>query len=95
MYSADMTWLDWSLMAENDRARIQSALNTGLVQSEKWAAFAYGKSDADIATALGKNADDIANLRLCFGAFKSISDIVNGIAAQPEPFNFTGYFSPF
>jgi hypothetical protein len=95
MYSKDMTWAQWSQMAENQRWAIVIAVDSAKHWYEKWYAFTYGKTDAQVATALGKTEEDVAALRVAFGAFKSVHDLIHGAATQATAYDFAGTWSPF
>lgn len=95
MYSNDMTWAQWAQAAENQRWAIQIAVDSAKNWNDKWYAFTYGKTDAQVAAALGKTEADAAALRVAFGSFKTVYDILHGAAAQASPYEFTGSWAPF
>ena len=73
-YVNEMTWDRWAGMAASLAQHMINSLNNGLEQYLNWQTFRAGRTNAEIATALGKTEADIAALDAVYGAVKELYD---------------------
>ena len=59
-------------------------LNEALEKYMDWQTFRAGRTNAQIAVALGRDEADIAALDSCFSAFKEMYDFANNVASPSQ-----------
>jgi hypothetical protein len=74
------TWGSLTGKAEQHARSTIRILNENLEAYNDWQTFRGGRSNADIATALGVTETDVANMDACFSAFKAIYDHANNVS---------------
>jgi len=93
-YNDDLTWTDLSKIAGQQAADLISTLTDGLNNYNEWQSFRAGRSNTDIATALGKTDTQIAEMDACFSAIKELYDAANNVlVAQSDRFYSMRKFS--
>jgi hypothetical protein len=80
-YSGTMT-LEWLSIIETKSQSIVSVVNEGFNVYKKWYDFSYGKSMADIGTALGITTQEATDLNAAFNALKEFNDAMNNVAVS-------------
>ena len=94
MYNGDLTWNDLARLAANQALNLDTALIIGNEQYNEWLSFQAGRTNLEIATALGKTEAQVADLAACFAAFKALYDKANNqIVAQSDYFYSMRKFS--
>jgi hypothetical protein len=83
-YDPDTTWSTWARDAEMNAREVIRDLNKALEAYTDWQTFRASRTDAEIATALGKTESEIADLDSCFAAFKEIYDFANNVASPTQ-----------
>lgn len=81
-YNDDLTWADLSKIAGQQAADLISTLTSGLVNYNEWQSFRAGRTNADIATALGKTTTQIAEMDACFATFLELYNAANNVATS-------------
>ena len=93
-YNDDFTWSDLSKIAGQQAADMTTQLTSGLVSYNEWQSFRAGRTNAAIATVLGKTETNIAEMDACFGAIKELYDAANNVAiSQSDRFYSMRKFS--
>lgn len=95
MYSNDMSWTDWSYLITQKGDDLWVILDRGLEAYYKWYDYSYGKTNAEIATALGKTEADIAKIQAAFGVLKKMYDLLHGLDTQATAYDHSGSLRPF
>lgn len=80
MYTNEMTWDQWASVLTNKGKSGITLIDEMLIPYKKWYSFSYGKTDAQIAVALGKTEADIVKLKYGFSALKDFYDAMNNVA---------------
>lgn len=76
-YNGDLTWGDLAYKAGQYAQNMISTLNESFNQYNEWQSFRAGRTNAQIATALGKTETEIAEMDACFAAMKELYDYAN------------------
>lgn len=82
VYETD--WRIESQGAANQATVVIRTLNEALERYMEWQTFRAARSDADIATELGRTESEVAELDACFSAFKEIYDFANNVASPTQ-----------
>ena len=83
-YDPDTGWSNWARQAEMNASNAIRFLREWEEVYNDWQTFRASRSDADIATALGKTEAEIADLDACFAAFKEIYDFADNDASPTQ-----------
>ncbi len=97
MYTKDMTWAQWTQLAEYRSNSLKQVIDEGYKMYEKFYALTYGLSDETILALPvfgGKVQADLDNLRSCCNQKKQLYDAYYGVAAL-SAFNYHSYDIPF
>lgn len=78
-YNGDLTWSDLSYKAGQYAANLIAVLNSGLNEYNEWQSFRAARSNADIATTLGKTEGQVAEIDACYAALKELYDAANNV----------------
>lgn len=81
-YNDDLTWTDLSRIAGQQAADLISQLLSGMNNYNEWQSFRAGRTNADIATALGKTETQIAEMDACFAVFIELYNAANNVATS-------------
>lgn len=81
-YNDDLTWTDLSKIAGQQAADLISTLLSGMNNYNEWLSFSAGRTNAEIATALGKTETQVAELAACFSAFIELYNAANNVATS-------------
>jgi hypothetical protein len=81
-YNDDLTWVDLSKIAGQQAADLISVLLSANNSYSEWLSFSAGRTNADIAIALGKTEKQVAELAACFAAFLELYNAANGAATS-------------
>lgn len=95
MYSGDMTWAYWVQSLENQHNLLLQALHQCEDSANKWYDYAYGKTDADIATALSKAVGDITAMQTAANAMLELVNVMRGEATVPTAKDYLGLLRKF
>jgi hypothetical protein len=76
-YNADLTWIDLSKSLGRHANLLYSSMVEGNKQYDEWQSFRAGRTNADIATALGRTETEIAEMDAAYAAMKAIYDYAN------------------
>ncbi len=79
-YNDDLTWTDLSKIAGQQAFDIISTLTSGMNNYNEWQSFKAGRTNAAIATALGKTEAQVAEMDACFSAFVELYNAANNVA---------------
>lgn len=79
-YNADLTWADLVTSLQNTGRNFSTSVREALNQYNEWQSFRAGRTDAAIATALGRTAAEIADMDAAFAAFKVTHDFLDNVA---------------
>ncbi len=79
-YNGDLTWIELSKVAGQQASDIISVLTSGLTNYNEWQSFRAGRTNAEIATSLGKTEVQIAELDACFATFLEMYNAANNVA---------------
>lgn len=79
-YSREMTWYDWQYMAATLAQNTINQINDHHAHAQKFAAYIYGKTDAQVATDLGVIEAKVADLRNCMAVFTDLYNCLNNVA---------------
>lgn len=83
-YDPDSTWRDWALQAQIGAHEVLRQLNAGLDNYNEWQTFRAARTNAQIATDLGKTEAEIADLDSCYAAYKEIYDFADNVASPTQ-----------
>ena len=83
-YDPDMTWSNWVQVAQIGAHELLRQINAGVNTYDEWQTFRAARSNADIATALGKTEGEVADMDSCFAAFKEIYDFADNVASPTQ-----------
>lgn len=87
-YNADKTWADLSGQAGSIGRQVISIIDGGLNAYDEWQSFRAGRTNAQIATALGRLEAEVADMDSCFAAFKTAHDAMNNTAITTGDYYF-------
>ncbi len=76
-YNGDLTWGDLAYKAGQQAQNMIASLTAGLNEYNEWQSYRAGRTNAEIATALGKTESQVAEIDACFGALKEMYDYAN------------------
>lgn len=76
-YNGDLTWGDLAYKAGQQAQNMIASLTAGLNEYNEWQSYRAGRTNAEIATALGKTESQVAEIDSCFGALKEMHDYAN------------------
>jgi lipid-binding SYLF domain-containing protein len=76
-YNDDLTWEDLSKIAGQQASDLISVLLSAMNNYNEWQSFRAGRTNATIATALGKTETQIAEIDACFVAFIELYNTAN------------------
>ena len=95
MYSGDMSWQDWTFAAQARAQALKNDIEQAKVLYEKWYAFSYGKTDAQVAALaqIQKAEADVTALKNAIGVFLDFYNVLHNGAALPQ-FDREGYLTP-
>lgn len=79
-YNADKTWIEISGEAGTMARSLIQIVDLGLNHYDEWQSFRAGRTNAEIATALGRTETEIAELDSCFAAFLTAHNALNNVA---------------
>lgn len=83
-YDPDTGWSHWARLAEIYASDLIRFLTLSEEAYNEWQTFRAARSDADIATALGKTEAEIADLDSCFAAFHEIYEFSDNVASPTQ-----------
>ncbi len=81
-YNDDLTWTDLSKIAGQQAADLISTLLSAMNNYNEWQSFRAGRTNAEIATVLGKTETQVAELDACFAAFLDLYNAANNVATS-------------
>lgn len=74
-YNDDTAWTDWVRLAEqNGKALMQQIRDSKARGYDEWQSFRAGRTNAQIATALGRAESEIAEMDSAFSAFLHVEN---------------------
>lgn len=69
-YNDDTVWDDWVLVAEGQGRQVMEAIRNGKSRGyDEWQSFRSGRSNVQIATDLGRQESEIAEMDAAFSSF--------------------------
>lgn len=77
VYNNDITWVDASRDAQNASRNLITAMREGERQYNEWQNFRASRTNAQIATALGRTETEVADMDSCFAALLAIKNYAN------------------
>jgi hypothetical protein len=83
-YDPDTGWSVWSRQAEMGAREVIDKLTRHIEVYNEWQTFREGRSDSDIASAMGRTETEVADLDSCFAAFKEIYDFADNVASPTQ-----------
>jgi len=83
-YNEDTNWTTWASRGSNVANQLIGALMHVYEDYYNWQTFRAARSNAEIATALGKDEADIAALDAVFSAGKEMHDFANNVAGPTQ-----------
>jgi hypothetical protein len=83
-YDPDTGWSTWARLAESHASNAIRFLREWEEMYNDWQTFRASRTDAQIATDLGKDEAEIADLDSCFAAFSEIMDFANNVASPTQ-----------
>ena len=93
-YDLELTWENIVGILSGSAGNIERNLYDGLRLYWSWQTFRAGRTNLEIATALGKNELDIAKADSCFAAMKALYDYAdNQTPVQSDYFYSMRQFS--
>lgn len=81
-YSGTMTSADWLYMVQVKAQNIVNLITEGEAHYKKWYDFAYGKTMAQIATALGITEAEATDMNAAFQVLKELNDALTNAAVS-------------
>ncbi len=81
-YNDDLTWTDLSKIAGQQAADLISTLLSAMNNYNEWQSFRAGRTNAQIATVLGKTETQVSELDACFAAFLDLYNAANNVATS-------------
>lgn len=81
-YNDDLTWTDLSKIAGQQAADLISTLLSANNNYNEWQSYRAGRTNAQIATVLGKTETQVAEMDACFAAFLEIYNAANNVAVS-------------
>jgi hypothetical protein len=81
-YSSGKSAMEWELILTTKAQTLIGDINEAYDLYKKWYAFTYGKSDADIATALGITTQEVTDMQYAFGVFNDLNNAMNNAAVS-------------
>lgn len=81
IYRADITWADLVTIAERNGKAIITVIKVGLEADRDWTNFQDGRSDATIASALGRTTAEVTELNSAFTSMQEIHNFLTNVAA--------------
>jgi len=86
-YNNDLVWTDLSRLAGTNANNVMTVLTEGNRQYLEWQSFRAGRSNAVIATALGRTETEVAEMDACFAAMLAVFNYGNnGVPTQSDYF---------
>ena len=79
-YNNDKTWAELASDAGQMARQEIDTIDRGLHFYNEWISFQAGRTNAEIATVLGRTETEVAELAACFAGFKTAHDAMNNIA---------------
>ena len=83
-YNADQTWATLSNEAGRVARQMQGYMRESQASYNEWQNFRNSRTDAQIATDLGKTETEIAELDSCYAAFQEIFDFADNVASPVQ-----------
>lgn len=83
-YTQELTWNDWLYRLQENSAAIATETNKAYNQFKKWYDYSYGKTNADIATALNIDESKVVDVQATFTVFKELFDALNNTAVTTD-----------
>jgi hypothetical protein len=83
-YDPDTGWSNWAREAEIHSREMINRLTLSVEAYNEWQTFRAARSNATIATDLGKTETEIADLDAAFAAFKELYDFANNVASPTQ-----------
>jgi len=80
----ETSWSIEILAAAQYSKAVIKTLNESLEKYMDWQTYRAARTNAQIATALGRTEDEIADLDACLSAFKEIYDFANNEASPAQ-----------
>lgn len=81
-YNDDLTWTDLSKIAGQQAADLISTLLSAMNNYNEWQSFTAGRTNAEIATTLGRTETQIAEMGACFAAFLELYNAANNVSTS-------------
>jgi hypothetical protein len=81
-YSSGKSAMEWELILTTKAQTLISQINEGYDLYKKWYAFTYGKTNAEVATALGIATEEVADMQYAFGVFNDLNNAMNNAAVS-------------
>ena len=83
-YNGDHNWAYLSGEAGRVARQLQGYLRESQATYDEWQSFRAGRTDADIATVLGRPETEIAEMDSCYAAFTEIFDFADNVASPVQ-----------
>lgn len=87
-YNADQTWTQLSNTAGSSARLVNKQLRDGEEQYLEWQSFLAGRTNAQVATALGRTETEVSELAACFAAFHLIYTFADNGASPVQADHF-------
>lgn len=79
-YNADLTWTDLSVILKQHGGAVMQVLINGKAQYDEWQSYRAGRSDADIATALGRTSAEVADMDAAFASLLNLYNYLTNVS---------------
>lgn len=88
-YNADLTWTDLSRDTQNASRNAINVLTQGLTAYDEWQSFRNARTNAQIATALGRAESEVADMDSAYAALLALYNYANNQTPTQSDYLFS------
>lgn len=89
MYNADWSWPDWSRQAEMFARPMVERLIMGEELYNRWQNYRAGRTNAQLATALGRTETEVSELDAAFAALHTLYQCANNVDVSQSDYLYS------